>query len=100
MIKYFVRRVIQAIPVLIGISLITYFILIIAPGGPLARFAQNPKITTDQIEAFKRRWGLLDPIPIQYCKWIGVCGEKPFLINALPGGSIELAGPAHRPARR
>ena len=92
MAKYIIRRALQAIPVLIGISLITYFILVIAPGGPLARFAQNPKITQAQIEAFQRRWGLLDPIPIQYCKWLGVCGEKPFLINALPGGTIEIGG--------
>ena len=38
------------------------------------------------------RWGLLDPIPLQYCKWLGVCGDKPFLINALPGGSVDIAG--------
>ncbi len=92
MAKYFIRRCLQAIPVLIGISLITYFILLISPGGPLARFAQNPKITQAQIEAFEERWGLLDPIPLQYCKWLGVCGEKPFLINALPGGTITIGG--------
>ena len=76
MVKYFVRRAIQAIPVLLGISLITYFILLIAPGGPYARFAQNPRITAAQIEAFAERWGLNDPIPLQYCKWLGVCGQK------------------------
>jgi peptide/nickel transport system permease protein len=92
MVKYFVRRAIQAIPVLLGISLITYFILLIAPGGPYARFAQNPRITAAQIEAFAERWGLNDPIPLQYCKWLGVCGQKPFLINALPGGTWEVAG--------
>jgi len=92
MAKYIIRRVLQAIPVLIGISLITYFILLIAPGGPIARFAQNPRISNDQLEAFKHRWGLDDPIPIQYCKWLGLCGDKPFLINALPGGSVDVAG--------
>jgi peptide/nickel transport system permease protein len=90
MAKYFVRRLLQAIPVLLGISLITYAILLAAPGGPYARFAQNPRITAAQIEAFAERWGLNDPIPLQYCKWLGVCGEKPFLINALPGGTLEL----------
>jgi peptide/nickel transport system permease protein len=91
-IKYAVRRTLQAIPVLIGISLVIYAILLIAPGGPEARFAQNPRITQDQIAAFRHRWGLDQPIPIQYCKWLGACGDKPFLINALPGGTIELAG--------
>ena len=91
MIKYVVRRLIQAIPVLIGISIVTYGILRLAPGGPTGRFAQNVHITQEQIEQFKHRWGLDDPIPIAYLKWIGVMGDKPPLINALPGGSIELA---------
>ena len=90
MIKYIIRRAIQLIPVLIGISLVTYFIMLIAPGGPTGRFAQNPNITVAQVEAFKRRWGLDQPIPIQYCRWLGVCGDKPFLINALPGGTIQV----------
>jgi len=90
--KYIVRRVVQAIPVLIGISLVVYCILLIAPGGPTARFAQNPKITQAQIAAFEKRWGLSDPIPVQYCKWLGVCGDKGFLINALPGGTLNIAG--------
>jgi peptide/nickel transport system permease protein len=92
MAKYFARRLLQSIPVLIGISLITYFILLISPGGPYARFAQNPHITAAQIQAFAERWGLNDPIPLQYCKWLGVCGQKPPLVNALPGGTIEVAG--------
>ena len=92
MIKYAIRRLLQAIPVLLGISIIIYAILLIAPGGPEARFAQNPRISAAQIEAFRHRWGLDDPIPIQYCKWLGVCGDKPFLINALPGGTIDVAG--------
>ena len=89
--KYIIRRMLQAIPVLLGISLITYSILLLAPGGPTERFLQNPKITADQIVAFKHRWGLDDPVPIQYCKWLGVCGDKGIL-NALPGGTLTVAG--------
>ena len=91
MVKYIVRRAIQAIPVLIGISLITYAILLIAPGGPTAKFAQNPKITQAQLAAFEHRWGLDQPIPIQYCDWLGVCGDKA-LLNFLPGWTITIAG--------
>ena len=89
--KYIIRRMLQAIPVLLGISLITYSILLLAPGGPTDRFLQNPKITQDQIIAFKHRWGLDDPVPIQYCKWLGVCGDKG-IVNALPGGTLAIAG--------
>ncbi len=83
MIKYVVRRFIQAIPVLFLITVIT-FLLMHVQGNPADRFAQNTHITAEQIAAFKHRWGLDDPLLLQYCKWLGVCGDKPFLLNALP----------------
>lgn len=73
MIRFIVRRLLEAIPVLIMTSLIIYGILLIAPGGPEARFAQNPRITAEQVAAFRHRWGLDEPIPIQYCRWAGLC---------------------------
>jgi peptide/nickel transport system permease protein len=73
MTKYVVRRVAQAIPVLFGISIVVYGILLAAPGGPTSKFAQNPRMTNEQKEAFKHAWGLDQPIPVQYCRWIGVC---------------------------
>ncbi len=73
MARYIVRRVLSAIPVLLFISFMIYGILLIAPGGPEARFAQNPKITAAQVEAFRKRWGLDQAMPVQYCRWLGVC---------------------------
>jgi ABC-type dipeptide/oligopeptide/nickel transport systems, permease components len=83
MAKYIIRRFVQAIPVLFLITVFT-FLLMHVQGNPADRFAQNPKITVAQIAAFEHRWGLDDPLPLQYCKWLGVCGDKPILINALP----------------
>ena len=71
--RFIIRRLLASIPVLFLISLMIYGILLIAPGGPEARFAQNPKITQAQIEAFKKRWGLDEPWPVQYCRWLGAC---------------------------
>ena len=71
--KYVIRRIAQAIPVLFGITIAVYAILLAAPGGPTARFAQNSRITTEQREAFKRAWGLDQPVPVQYCRWMGIC---------------------------
>jgi len=73
MTKYVIRRVAQAIPVLFGISIAVYAILLAAPGGPTQRFAQNPRMTQEQKDNFKHAWGLDQPIPVQYCRWIGVC---------------------------
>jgi peptide/nickel transport system permease protein len=73
MTRYIIRRLIGAIPTLFVVSLLIYGILLLAPGGPQHRFEQNPRITAAQIEAFKKRWGLDQPIPIQYCRWLGAC---------------------------
>ncbi|MEI8333400.1 MAG: ABC transporter permease [Chloroflexota bacterium] len=74
--KYIIRRCIQAIPVLFGISIVVYAILLAAPGGPTARFANNPRVTDAQREAFKKSWGLDQPIPVQYCRWMGICNPN------------------------
>jgi peptide/nickel transport system permease protein len=71
--KYVIRRIAQAIPVLFGISIVVYSILLLAPGGPTAKFAQNPRMTQEQKDAFKHAWGLDQPIPVQYCRWLGAC---------------------------
>src|SRR5258706_15004062 len=73
MTKYVIRRVVQAIPVLFGISIAVYAILLAAPGGPVAKFAQNPRFTNERREQFKKAWGSDQPIPIQYCRWLGAC---------------------------
>ena len=76
MLKFVLRRALQAIPVLFGITIVVYGILLAAPGGPTAKFANNPRITDEQREKFKQAWGLDQPIPIQYCRWMGFCNPE------------------------
>ena len=73
MAKYVARRLLQAIPVILGLSIVVYSILLSAPGGPVQKFANNPKVTAEQKEKFKEAWGLDQPIPVQYCRWMGFC---------------------------
>ena len=89
MTKYIIRRVIQAIPVLIGITIVVYAILQMAPGGPQAKFAQNPRMTNEQKQLFLKAWGLDQPIPIQYCRWMGFCDPD--------GEGFDLLGPTGWP---
>ena len=93
MIRFIIRRFLEAIPVLILTSLLIYGILLIAPGGPEARFAQNPHITTDQVNAFRHRWGLDQPIPIQYCRWAGLCNpdHEGIILGILPSPATFLS---------
>ncbi len=67
--KYILRRLIQAIPLLLGISLISFFSMRLMPGGPLAGYLMNPRVTPADIARLERMWGLDQPIYIQYFKW-------------------------------
>ena len=69
--KYITRRVLQMIPLMIGISLIVFLIIQAAPGGPENMMLQSG-LTIDQrvIEAYRHRLGVDQPIYIQYFRWI------------------------------
>lgn len=68
--KYIKKRLLQSIPVILGITILTYFIMKLAPGGPLANMV-NPRTSIESIERAKAAMGLNDPIIIQYLKWLG-----------------------------
>ncbi len=98
MTKFVLRRVLQAIPVLFGITVVVYGILLAAPGGPEAKFANNPRITQVQKDKFIKAWGLDQPIPIQYCRWMGLCNPdtEGTVLGSLPTPAAFL-GPTGLP---
>lgn len=69
MFKYIVKRLLQAIPLLIGVSMIGFALMHLAPGGPLAVYTLNPTITAQNIQQIKHIFGLDQPMYIQYLKW-------------------------------
>lgn len=69
MFQFIVKRLLQAIPLLIGVSLIGFAMMHLAPGGPLAVYTLNPTITAQDIERIKHVFGLDQPVYIQYLKW-------------------------------
>jgi peptide/nickel transport system permease protein len=72
MVQYLVRRLLQMIPLLLGISIIMFALIQAAPGGPEAVFFENGRFINPQlVESYRRRLGLDQPIPIQYVKWLG-----------------------------
>jgi peptide/nickel transport system permease protein len=68
MARYVVRRLIQAIPIIIGISVIAFIIVYSAPGDPFDRFRSN-KVSPEVIENLRRVYGLDQPLPVQFFKW-------------------------------
>ncbi len=69
MVRYALRRLGQAVPMLIGISFAAFVLLRLAPGGPMAVYAQNPNMSEADMRRIERILGLDQPIHVQYLKW-------------------------------
>jgi peptide/nickel transport system permease protein len=67
---YILRRILGAIPLLLGISLILFTIVHLAPGGPLDVYADNPSVSPEALEQIARAYGLNEPVPTQYVLWL------------------------------
>jgi peptide/nickel transport system permease protein len=67
---YVIRRLLGAIPLLLAISMITFGLMSAAPGGPLARLQENPKVRPEDIEIKRKLLGLDKPMPVRYAIWL------------------------------
>jgi peptide/nickel transport system permease protein len=68
--NYLLRRLIVALPSLLGISLILFVLLALAPGDPFGELASNPNIPPEVREALRVKFGMDDPILIRYLHWL------------------------------
>lgn len=68
--SYIIRRLLIAIPVFFGITLLSFLIMNMAPGNPVDMLI-NPNIPREMLELKKERLGLNDPLLVQYVKWLG-----------------------------
>lgn len=69
MTRYIVRRLAMLIPILLGVSILVFFVMRMIPGDP-ARQALGPEATGDQVAALRSAWRLDEPIPMQYFAWL------------------------------
>lgn len=74
MARYILKRLLQAIPLLLGIATITFIIVRLAPGDPMDMYLEQ-RVQRDVdpavIELLRKKYGLDQPLPVQYVKWIG-----------------------------
>ena len=66
---YLLRRLLQIIPLLIGLSLLTFVISRIVPGDPVG-LAAGPQATPEIKEALRQEFGLDQPLPMQYFSYL------------------------------
>jgi peptide/nickel transport system permease protein len=67
--KYVIRRLLILIPVLLGISLVLFTILAMAPGDPFEELATNPNVPPEVRANLRAQFGLDDPIAVRYVRW-------------------------------
>src|SRR3970282_316182 len=75
---FIARRLLLAVPVFVGVTLVTFALMQIVPGDPVALLMEEKIASVDPAGArdIRAKWGLDDPVPIQYLK---------FLRNAVQG---------------
>jgi len=71
MLVYLLRRVVGLVPLLIGITFISFFVIQLAPGSPVELMTDmNPDASPELRQKLEEYWGLDDPIHIQYFNWV------------------------------
>lgn len=68
--RYVARRLAQAVPLLVAISMISFGILKAVPGGPLAAYEGDPNFTEEDARRLEAAFGLDQPIHLQYLNWV------------------------------
>ena len=72
MTSYLVRRVLGLIPLLIGITFVSFFVIQLAPGSPVDVATDlNPKASAEVRERLQKTFGLDQPLHVQYGQWLG-----------------------------
>jgi microcin C transport system permease protein len=74
MLSYVLRRILLAVPTLIGMTAVVFFIMALSPGRPAAIMAAGAQLKPQEREALRRyyeeRYGLDKPVVVQYGRWM------------------------------
>ncbi|MEX0935972.1 MAG: ABC transporter permease [Gemmatimonadota bacterium] len=69
MTRFLLRRILGAIPLVLGIATIVFFVLNLAPGDPVSFFT-SPAVTPEVLEQMRRNLGLDQPVHVRYWRWM------------------------------
>ena len=89
--KYIVKRILQAIPLLLIITFICFMLINLAPYDAIDSIT-TPDMTKQEIEAKREAYGLNDPVIVQYGRWLGnICrGEFGYSLRSRTSISYDL----------
>ncbi|MBK9605044.1 MAG: ABC transporter permease [Betaproteobacteria bacterium] len=67
---YVLRRLLIALPSLLGISIVLFTVLALAPGDPFGDIVSNPNIPADVAANLRLKFGMDDPVAVRYLRWL------------------------------
>ena len=75
MAQYLMKRLLIAIPSLLGISVVLFTVLALAPGDPFEELATNPNVPAEVRTALRVKFGLDDPVAVRYVRWLAAMSQ-------------------------
>jgi peptide/nickel transport system permease protein len=68
--RFLIRRLLQSVVLLFAVVTASFFLIHLTPGGPDTALLQNPRVGPDEIARIRERFGLNQPLPVQYVRWL------------------------------
>src|SRR5262245_32871933 len=87
MTRFLIRRLLGAIPLLLGVAILSFIFMQLAPGGPAALFARNGRMSQEQLNNIRHAMGLDRPMHEQLLIWL----------NNLLHGNLGISYTQYRP---
>lgn len=69
--QYILRRSLQAVPLLLVISIIMFALISAMPGGLLTSYQNRDDLSPEDLQRLEEKYGVNDPWPVKYAKWLG-----------------------------
>lgn len=89
---YLTKRLLMMIPLLVGITVITFGVIHLTPGEPVEmQVAMNPKVSAETRERLRKYYELDKPIHVQYYNWISRLAKLDFGTSFSPDGRPVLS---------
>lgn len=88
MTAYIVRRLLVMVPLLVGITLLTFAIVNLVPGSPIAQFDFSPRMSLADIERIRQNLGLDEPWYRRYLIWLGNVAQGDLGYSMINGASV------------
>jgi peptide/nickel transport system permease protein len=76
--RFIVRRLIQSALLVLAVMTFSFFLIHLTPGGPETALVQNPRVSAETLQRMRQKFGIDDPLPIRYLKWLQSAAELDF----------------------